>query len=415
MLLLVAAVVILVALLPQEAAASQQKSSAQLKVFLDCQSCFSDFMRTEITFVDFVRDRTEADIHVLITSTETGGSGREYTVAFIGEGRFTGTDRSLRTVTTRSDTEDMIRRQLATTLRIGLLHYISKDEVPKGVDVAVRLGSEQQRPALVGDRWNNWVFSVRGAASFNGEESSKEKEIGGSISADRITPEWKITLGSDFDHETEEFDLDEEEPIKVRRRERDFDWLVVKGLGEHWSMGATGSVESSTFNNIQLLVGAAPAVEYNVFPYSAYTRRQLRAQYGVGVERVQYYEITLFGKTEETLPRHEASLTYEQREQWGSLEARTEWSQYLHDPDKTRLELDGEFSVRLARGLSVAAQMNLSRIRDQLGLPARGATPEEVLLRLRQLQSDYEYQFGMSLTYTFGSIFSSIVNPRFGR
>ena len=408
------AIILLLALLPEQATA-QQKASSQLKVFLDCQNCFSDFMRTEITFVDFVRDRTEAEVHVLITSTETGGSGREYTVAFIGGGRFKGTDHTLRTVTTRGDTEDMIRRQLATTLRIGLLHYISKDEVPKGVDVAVRLGSEQQRPALVGDRWNNWVFSVRGAASFNGEESSKEKQIGGSISADRITPEWKVTLGSDFDHETEEFDLDEEEPVKVRRRERDFDWLVVKGLGEHWSMGATGSVESSTFNNVQLLVGGAPAIEYNVFPYSAYTRRQLRAQYAVGVDRVKYYEVTLFGKTEETLPRHEASLTYEQREQWGSLEARTEWSQYLHDPDKTRLELDGEFSVRLAKGLSVAAEMNLSRIRDQLGLPARGATPEEVLLRLRQLQSDYEYQFGMSLTYTFGSIFSSVVNPRFGR
>lgn len=414
MLLLVLAIILLLALLPEQAAA-QQKPSSQLKVFLDCQNCFSDFMRTEITFVDFVRDRTEAEVHVLITSTETGGSGREYTVAFIGEGRFKGTDHTLRTVTTRGDTEDMIRRQLATTLRIGLLHYISKDEVPKGVDVAVRLGSEQQRPAVVGDRWNNWVFSVRGAASFNGEESSKEKQIGGSISADRITPEWKVTLGSDFDHETEEFDLDEEEPVKVRRRERDFDWLVVKGLGEHWSMGATGSVESSTFNNVQLLVGGAPAIEYNVFPYSAYTRRQLRAQYAVGVDRVKYYEVTLFGKTEETLPRHEASLTYEQREQWGSLEARTEWSQYLHDPDKTRLELDGEFSVRLAKGLSVAAEMNLSRIRDQLGLPARGATPEEVLLRLRQLQSDYEYQFGMSLTYTFGSIFSSVVNPRFGQ
>ena len=53
-------------------------------------------------------------------------------------------------------------------------------------------------------------------------------------------------------------------------------------------------------------------------------------------------------------------------------------------------------------------------MRDQLSLPLRGATEEEVLLRLRRLQSGYEYGFGVSLTYTFGSIFSSIVNPRFG-
>ena len=59
--------------------------------------------------------------------------------------------------------------------------------------------------------------------------------------------------------------------------------------------------------------------------------------------------------------------------------------------------------------------MNASRIRDQLSLPARGATDEEVLLRLRQLQSGYEYNVGVGVTYTFGSIFSSIVNPRFGQ
>jgi hypothetical protein len=415
MLVLVLAVILVFVLVPEEAAALQQKPASQLKVFLDCQGCFSDFMRTEITFVDFVRDRTQADVHVLITTTETGGGGREYTVAFLGNERFKGADYTLKTLTTRGDPEDIIRRQLATTLRIGLLNYIVRDQVPQGVDVAVRLGSEEQRPAVVGDRWNNWVFTVRGSASFNGEESSKEKQIGGRAGADRITPDWKTTLGIEFDHETEEFDLDEEEPVKVRRRERDFEWLVVKGLGEHWSVGATGSIESSTFNNVRLLVGGAPAIEYNVFPYSSYTRRQLRMQYGAGVDRVKYYEVTLYEKTEETLPRHELSVTYEQREQWGSLEARTEWSQYLHDLDKTHLELDGELAVRLARGLSVAGEVSVSRIRDQLGLPARGATPEEILLRLRRLQSGYEYRFGTSLTYTFGSIFSSVVNPRFGQ
>jgi hypothetical protein len=415
MLFLVLALILVCVLTPHEASAQQQKASSQLKVFLDCQGCFSDFMRSEITFVDFVRDRTEADVHVLITTVETGGGGREYTVAFIGNGALRGTDYTLRTLTTRADPEDVIRRQLATTLRIGLVNYIARSDVPKGLELSVKLGSEEQRPAVTGDRWNNWVFSLRGSASFQGEESSRQRQVGASISADRITPDWKITFGSDIDHETEEFDLDEDEPVEVRRRERDLDWLAVKALGEHWSVGATGTFESSTFNNTKFLFGAAPAIEYNVFPYSTYTRRQLRAQYAVGGRTVRYYEETLFGKTSETLPRHELSLTYEQREQWGSLEARTEWSQYLHQLDKSRLEVDGELSVRLARGLSVAAEVNASRIRDQLGLPARGATSEEILLRLRRLRSTFEYRFSMSLTYTFGSIFSSVVNPRFGR
>jgi hypothetical protein len=400
-----------------EAAAQEPTPSTQapLKVFLDCQQCFQDFLRAEVTFADYVRDRGEADVHVLITVLETGGGGREYTVAFLGQKAFKGSDRTLRTVTALSATDDVIRRQLANTLRVGLLAYMVAGGVPPDLAVDVRLGSSGDQPAPAADRWNHWVFSLRGAAAFQGEESSRETQFGGSISADRITPAWKMTLGAEIDHETEEFDLDQEDPVKVNRRERDFNWLVVRAFGEHWSAGAVGEVESSTFENMKLLISASPAIEYNFFPYSSYTRRQLRALYSIGPERHQYHEVTLFGKTEDTLAGHEISLTFEQREPWGTLEARTEWSQYLHDLGKSRLEVEADIELRLTRGLSLGAELNASRIRDQLSLPARGASPEEILLRLRQLESGYEYNAGISLTYSFGSIFSSIINPRFGQ
>ena len=54
-------------------------------------------------------------------------------------------------------------------------------------------------------------------------------------------------------------------------------------------------------------------------------------------------------------------------------------------------------------------------MRDQISLRRRGATQEEILLRLRELQSGYEYDFSVGFTYSFGSIFSSILNPRFGQ
>lgn len=396
------------------AAAQTTAPAPQLKVFLDCDGCFEDFMKTEVTFVDYVRDRAEANLHVLITGADTGSGGREHTLAFIVRPPFDGIDRTLKTVTTSSDTEDVVRRQLATALRVGLLNYIVGAAVPPELDVTVRLGAEDTRP-VVADRWSNWVFSLQGSASFEGEESSRERQIGFELGADRITPDWKITLGGEVDYEREEFDLDEDDPVKVERRERDFQWLVVKALGQHWSVGAEGEIESTTFDNTQLSIGVAPAIEFNVFPYAMYARRQLRALYAVGVNKTRYYEETLFGKTEETLPRHEVSLAFEQRERWGSLEARTEWSQYLHDLSKTRLQAEGRVSVRVAKGLSLAAELDASRIRDQLFLPARGATPEEIFLRLRRLQSGYEYSVSMSVTYTFGSIFSSIVNPRFGQ
>ena len=51
------------------------------KVFLDGTRIDMDYIRTEITFVNYVRDRKEADVHVLITQQRTGGGGREYTLA----------------------------------------------------------------------------------------------------------------------------------------------------------------------------------------------------------------------------------------------------------------------------------------------------------------------------------------------
>ena len=398
------------------AAVSQPPAKpAQLTMFLDCEDCHADYLRSEIEFVDHVRDRTGAEVHVLISQAQTASGGTEYTVEMIGAGRFVGIIETLKTATTRSDTEDVVRRQLATAVRVGLLRFLTRDNVPTGLEVAVKVGTEHERPAVAGDRWNNWVFSVGGSAALEGEESRRQRQLSASVGADRITPDWKITLGAEFEHEREEFDLDEDEPVTAVRREQDFDWLVVKGLGEHWSFGAQGELESSTFDNVEFSISAAPAIEYNVFPYSMYTRRQLRALYDVGVIHSNYYEETLFGKIEETRPQHEISLTWEQRERWGSLEARAEWSQYLHDPSKNRLELQGEFSVRLARGLSVVSEIGASRIRDQLSLQARGATDEEILLRLRQLESGYQYTFSIGVIYTFGSIFSSVVNPRFGQ
>jgi hypothetical protein len=386
----------------------------QLKVYLDCDDCFRDYLQAEVVFVDYVRDRKEADIHVLITRIQTGAGGLEYTAAFTGLGALQGADQRLRAVTTTSDTEDMIRRQLATLLRVGLLTYVTRDAVPQRLEVDVELGTEQQRPAVAGDRWNNWVFSLRGGASIEGEESQREWEFSGSASADRITPDWKITIGAFFEQRREEFDLDEEDPVSVERHDRELDMLVVKAAGEHWSYGGSGEIRSSTFNNIELGSEMYAGVEFNVFPYSQYTRRQLRTSYAAGLEHARYYEPTLFDKTEETHPRHQISSTYEQRERWGSLEARVEFSQYLHDLGKYRLETEGDVSVRIARGFSITAEGSASRIRDQLSLPSRGATPEEVLLRLRQLESGYDYDVRVSLTYTFGSIFSAIVNPRFG-
>jgi hypothetical protein len=251
--------------------------------------------------------------------------------------------------------------------------------------------------------------------SLESEESTREREVELSIGADRITPEWKLTVGTYFNRFREEFDLDEDAPLSVDRRSQHLNWLTVHALGERLSVGAMGQIRSSTFDNLKVRIQGGPAIEWNFFPYSMYTRRQLRVLYSAGGSSTRYYEETLFFKTRETRGVQSLSTTYEQREPWGTLQGSVGWSNYFPGLSTHRVNVETEVDVRITRGLSVSAEASASRIRDQLSLPRRDATPEEVLLRQRQLRSDFQARIEFGIRYQFGSRFAAIVNPRFGQ
>ncbi len=411
---------IVLLVLTSSAAVAQTPPSApalRLRVFLDCEGCFPDYLREEIEWVSFVRDAADANVHVLGQTAETGGGGRENVLRFVGAGPFHGVDRELRAVTVSGESEDVRRRAVLRTVTIGLLGYLAVEGLPEGLEVEVdtpQAGDADNRQAGT-DPWNFWVFELRGSASYSAEQTSREKQFEGSASADRITSEWKVSFGVDFENQTEQFDLDEEEPLEAKRRSKEFDSFVAKSLGPHWSFGFESDVGSSTFGNARFSASVGPAIEYSVFPYKDYATRQLLFQYQVGGVHAKYNEITLFGKLKETLAAHQLGARFDQRQRWGTIQSSLEWSQYLHDLSKYRLELRSDLSFRITRGLSLNIETEAARVHDQLALPRRSASQEEVLLRLRQLQSSYQVDFGISLSYSFGSLFNNVVNPRFPR
>ena len=392
--------------------------AAILRVFLDCSSgfCHEEYLREEVELAEYVRDRTDADVHVLVTAVENSAGGDEYTLTFIGLNAFQSTTRTLKVTTEASDSDETVRRQLASALTMGLLTYLAPDTVPPGLRVEAQMdtaGTPTATPST--DPWKRWIFNLNGYMNLDAEESTSENNWGLSAGADRITPEWKLSFGSAFSESQETFELDDGDELSVVRKNWTLRGLAVKSFGEHWSAGATAHLRSSTFDNIDHDARLAPAIEWNFFPYSMYTRRQFRVLYSVGAGRTSYYEETLFGKLRETLFNQELSGTYEQREPWGTLEGRVEASNYFPGFAKHRFEVDGEVDLRITRGLSLNLEASASRIRDQLSLPRRDASAEEVLLRLRQLQSGFEARFEFGLEYRFGSRFAAIVNPRFGQ
>ena len=109
--------------------------TAILRVFLDCSntSCHEDYLREEVEIAQYVRDRADADVHVLVTAAETAAGGEEFTLTFIGLGKFQLINRTLKVTTEPNETDDRVRRQLASALTVGLLAYLTPDTVPAGL------------------------------------------------------------------------------------------------------------------------------------------------------------------------------------------------------------------------------------------------------------------------------------------
>ena len=390
-------------------------SAAALRVFLDCGRCDFDHLRTEITFVNYVRDRRDAQVHVLVTTEGSGSGGRLWTLQLIGLEEFAGTDDELEYSTSPTDTDDEEREGFAQILRLGLLRYVARTPLAGEIEIGVertRPGNGSRMATPEDDPWNFWVFRSRFNTRFNGEESRTSKRFDGSFSANRTTDEWKIRTGINGQYVETDFELSSGSFNNISRN-YSLDGRVIKTLGAKTGAGFGGSLVTSTFRNQQLSSRLAPAFEYNFFPYAESTRKQLTTTYAVGFNLFNYEERTIFGRLSEHRLDHSANVSLDFNQPWGDAGFTFEASQFLGDTSQHRVVVRGDIEVRVLRGLSFNISGSSSLIRDQIYLPEEDLTDEEILVRRRQLATDYEYRFSVGFTYSFGSIFNNIVNSRF--
>ena len=396
--------------------AQEEGTPDRLRVFLDCQTfgCDRDLTHREIVWVDWVRDREDADVHLLVTSAQAG-AGTAYDIEFIGLGRFAGEDQTLRYASSSTDTQDERRRGLIDRFRLGLVRYAGDTPAadflqiqyePPGPNAAASVTPEN-------DPWNLWVFSVDGGGSKSAQSLTSRINVNGSASASRTSEAWKFRWGADANYSNDEFEFSDGTTTSSLRRNLGTDALLVRSAGPHWGVGGRASVTSSIFANQHLKINIQPTIEYNIFPYSESSQRQFTFQYRLGASRVTYDEETVFGVIEETLYEEILTASLNLRQPWGSTSMSMTASHFFHDLEKKRISVFGNANIRIVRGLSLNFFGNISWVRDQIFLPRRGASDEDVLLRQRQLATDFDYFFRISLRFTFGSIFNNIVNPRF--
>lgn len=387
-----------------------------IRVFLDCgYSCDETYIRQEVTFIDYMRDRSDADVHVLVTPQQTGGGGTEYTIKFIGLGRFAGVEQTLKHVAVSTSTSDERRRAIVEVLKQGLVRYVSESPAASRLRVTFATADTGAPKADASrDRWNLWVFRTSLGGGLSGERSNKSNSYRGSASANRTTDKWKISFSASGSYRSNTFELSETKTFTSVSRSSEASALVVRSLTDHWSAGIVGNASKSTFLNYDFRARVAPGIEFNVFPYAESTRRMLTLQYTLGLNTFDYEEETVFRKLKENLLDHRLSTGLSLRQPWGTASASVDMTHYLSKPEHYRVSAFGSTNVRLFKGFSFNVFGSVSRTRDQFYLRRGAATPEEILVRQRQLATGYSYFMNFGLSYSFGSIFNNIVNPRFG-
>ena len=388
---------------------------ANLAVFLDCKkgSCDRDFIKRELPFIDFVRDRKDSQVHVIVTRQRTAG-GRQHELIFYDSEDFQNSAYQLRSASLKTDTKDQIRRGVLAKLQLGLTPYLLQTDLADSLSVSFEQ-IDRQNPGearIERDPWNGWVFRSEVGAKMEEEDSREEEEHWGNFSGSRITDDWRLGFGMGHRKKTRTFLLDDGSILIDETIKQYLSSQIVKSLSPTWSVGAAISSGQSSFNNIDRGNRLAIATEYNLFPYSLSAEKALTFGYYLGVNQFKYDELTIFGLKEETKANHGAFADFDFDQPWGNLSIGLYSAMMLDDPSLYRVTLDGYVRYRLARGLSVRLWGESALVKDQIYLANISASTSDILLGSSALDTDSKTKIGLSLEYTFGSAFSSIVNNR---
>jgi len=411
-----------IATIPAADAESQQIESAEPTaaafVFLDCNApnCDFDHFRREIPWVNWVRDREAADVHLLVTAEPTGGGGWFYTLDYLGGNGFDGLEKSLTYVSDPEDTDTEARNALTRIAGLGLVQFVEGTEILPHLRIEYDAESARVLQTDQADPWNLWSFELGVSGSLEGEATENASSFRGSIEANRVAEALKTTIRITGRYEHQEYQIEEDNgTISTEtntQEDHSADGLVVWSLGDHWSLGGRANASRSTFQNRDFALFTGPAIEYNVFPYDESTRRAITFRYTVELAAFDYMEQTVELKTSQVLPRHTLTVSARVQQPWGEINGSVEGIQYLNDPRTHRINTFLNIEYRLFRGFSVDLFGRISRIKDQFFLPAEGLSAADILLERQQRETGYQYDVSLGFSYRFGSQFANVVNPR---
>jgi hypothetical protein len=397
-------------------AQAPDSSSSNLKVYINCIYCYQEFIRTQITWADFVQDQFVSDVDLTMTSLRTGSGGNEYLLQFAGKKSLAGLRDTFIVSTSAINTDNEVREMLVRKVKLGLVRYaacngtgdcLTIDSSVKKDSLDVGIGSNPEQ-----DQWNAWVFRAGANGNVGAQKVFQSGFFNTSLSASQVKETHKFSFDIRARYSEQRYDYAAFKETYILRAQS-ANATYVHSINDHWSAGAFAFTERSDFSNYDLFQNVAAALEYNVFPYKEAQTKTLTAVYRAGFSYYDFQEETIFNKTIDRIPSHSLTISTSFTKDWGQLSSGVEIASFLNDFSKNHLFFWCNYSVRIFKGLSVNSWMSYSVQRDQINIRLNNASEEEVLLQQQELLTDFELNANLGLSYRFGSIYNNVVNPRF--
>ncbi len=407
---------LLLLLLAVQVASAQ--TTEKLKVYIECTRswlCDFDFLRTELGMVDFVRDRFIADLHIQVNTQFTSSGGEQNTIVFKGQNTFLNEDDTISYFNASTDSEDDKRKKMTKNVSLGLIKYVLHSEAAKDIVITYNkpVATDTALSSSSKDPWNSWIMSLGANGFFDGDANYKSQSIYAYFNADRETEKTKTNIGISYNYQKNKYVISDEETVVQENPRLNAYASYIRKINEHWGYGVFSYSTRSEFSNYDLKLSVIPKIEYDVFKYKDFNNERLVISYGMGVQYNNYKDTTIFYKTEETLLVHEAGIINSLTKPWGSINVGAFYNSYLYDMSKFSLSFSGSVNWNVFKGFKFAIGGSYDITRNLIQLSKEGATRDEVLLRQRQLNSQFSYFFGVGMSYTFGSKFNNYINPAF--
>jgi hypothetical protein len=391
-------------------------SSSSLKVYINCIYCYQDFLRTQITWANFVQDQFVSDVDLTITSLPTGSGGTEFLLQFAGKKSLAGLRDTMKFAASVINTDNEIREMLTRKVKLGLVRYAACSSTGDCLTIDSSLAKDSMDIGIGSnpddDPWNAWVFRAGASGSVGAQKVYQSGYFNASLSASQVKETHKISFDVRSRYSEQRYNYDGLKDTYILRSQS-ANVTYVHSLNDHWSAGAFAYTEKSDFSNYDLYQNVAAALEYNVFPYQDAQTKSLTMVYRAGFTYYDFQEETIFNKTIDRIPSQSLTISATFTKDWGQLSSGVEVASFLNDFSKNHLYFWCNYDVRIFKGLSANSWVGYNIQRDQVNIRLNGASQEEVLLQQQELETDFELNGYLGLTYRFGSIYNNVVNPRF--